>query len=191
MERPRTTSTRVRALLAAILATFLTFTVWAPPGNTEPGEGAAYVTYGRVKTPGKAWTKVLPAKKARKKAIKRTKAQLEKAKKDGGRIQVRLKLFERYTFWGEGTTYGSGWEGSPTACGDLYHSSEMTAAHKTLACGTKVLVTNPSNGKTVTVTIHDRGPFGPGRVIDLSGAAWNAVTNGAPPGVIHVHAQVK
>lgn len=47
----------------------------------------------------------------------------------------------------------------------------MTAAHKTLRFGTKVRVTNMANGRAVTVTINDRGPFVPGRVIDLSRGA--------------------
>jgi rare lipoprotein A (peptidoglycan hydrolase) len=190
MEETRTGSPRLRALLAAVLATFLTLAAWAPPASTEPGQGAANLLYGRIKTPGKAWSKVLPAKKAKKKFSKRIKKQLENTKEDGGKVYGRLKLFRRYTFWGEASTYGSGWDGSPTACGNIYQSSAMTVAHKTLACGTKIVVTNPANGKAVTVTVNDRGPFADDRVLDLSGAAWNALTNGAPPGVTHVHARV-
>ncbi len=47
----------------------------------------------------------------------------------------------------------------------------LTAAHKTLPFGTMVEVTNPRTGKSVTVRINDRGPFTPGRTIDLSRAA--------------------
>lgn len=47
----------------------------------------------------------------------------------------------------------------------------MTAAHKTLPFGTRVQVTNRDNGRTVWVTINDRGPFIKGRIIDLSRAA--------------------
>jgi rare lipoprotein A len=47
----------------------------------------------------------------------------------------------------------------------------LTAAHRTLAFGTKVKVTNRNNGRTVVVRINDRGPFIRGRVIDLSRAA--------------------
>ena len=53
----------------------------------------------------------------------------------------------------------------------------MTAAHKTLPFGTKVRVTNLSNGKSVVVKINDRGPFIKGRVIDLSHAAFSAIEN--------------
>ena len=51
------------------------------------------------------------------------------------------------------------------------NASTLTAAHRSLAFGTKLLVTNKHNGKTVVVRINDRGPFIRGRVLDLSRAA--------------------
>src|SRR5689334_20964161 len=60
---------------------------------------------------------------------------------------------------------------SRTASGELMSASEMTAAHRSLPFGTRVLVENLSNGKSVTVRINDRGPFVKGRVIDVSRAA--------------------
>ena len=48
----------------------------------------------------------------------------------------------------------------------------MTAAHKSLPFGTQVIVTNINNGKTVKVTINDRGPYVKGRIIDLTQAAF-------------------
>lgn len=56
-----------------------------------------------------------------------------------------------------------------------YGSKGMTAAHKTLPFGTKVKVTNVKNGKSVIVTINDRGPFVKGRIIDLSTAAFASI----------------
>ena len=61
-----------------------------------------------------------------------------------------------------------GFEGKPTASGEIYDSSKMTAAHRDLPLGTVVRVTNLDNGKSVDVRINDRGPFIHGRVIDLS-----------------------
>jgi rare lipoprotein A len=71
---------------------------------------------------------------------------------------------------GEGLAsfYGSGQQ---TANGERFNPRELTAAHRTLPFGTKVRVTNVRSGRTVTVRINDRGPFVPGRVIDLSQAA--------------------
>lgn len=60
---------------------------------------------------------------------------------------------------------------SKTASGERMNPAAMTAAHRTLPFGTRVVVTNQRNGKSVTVRINDRGPFIRGRVIDLSRAA--------------------
>jgi uncharacterized protein YabE (DUF348 family) len=54
-----------------------------------------------------------------------------------------------------------------------YERNGLCAAHKTLPMGTNVLVTNVNNGRQVTVTINDRGPFGSGRIIDLSDDAFS------------------
>ena len=60
---------------------------------------------------------------------------------------------------------------SRTASGEMMNPSALTAAHRSLPFGTKVLVENLSNGRSVVVRINDRGPFVGGRVIDLSKAA--------------------
>ena len=69
---------------------------------------------------------------------------------------------------GEASWYGSKYHGRPTSSGEPYNKNEMTAAHKTLPFGTKVNVINLKHGKSVKVRINDRGPFIPGRIIDLS-----------------------
>ena len=81
---------------------------------------------------------------------------------------------------GEGGTcqasfYGDGFHGSTTANGETFDTHAMTAAHKTLPFNTKVEVTNPSNGQSVTVRINDRGPYIDGRCLDLSTAAFDQV----------------
>jgi rare lipoprotein A len=58
-----------------------------------------------------------------------------------------------------------------TASGEKFDKNEMTAAHRTLPFGTKVRVTNVANGQSVTVRVNDRGPFVPGRVVDVSHGA--------------------
>ena len=63
------------------------------------------------------------------------------------------------------------WEDQMTSSGERFDKRGMTAAHKTLPFGTRVRVTNVSNGKSTIVRINDRGPFKGGRVIDLSQAA--------------------
>ena len=71
--------------------------------------------------------------------------------------------------------YGGKFQGRRTASGELFDTRQLTAAHKSLPFGTLVLVTNLENGRSVTVRINDRGPFVPGRVIDLSLAAAAAI----------------
>lgn len=59
--------------------------------------------------------------------------------------------------------------------GEKYLATELTAAHKTLPCGSRAEVMNLSNGRSVTVRITDRGPWILGRIIDLTPAAANSI----------------
>ena len=72
---------------------------------------------------------------------------------------------------GLATWYGRGFHGRRTASGERYDMHRLTAAHRTLPFGTRVRVTNLKNHRQVIVRITDRGPFGKGRIIDLSRAA--------------------
>jgi rare lipoprotein A len=62
-------------------------------------------------------------------------------------------------------------EGTQTASGEKFDTHELTAAHPTLPFGTRLRVTNVATGRSVTVRVNDRGPFVPGRVVDVSYAA--------------------
>ncbi|CEJ14451.1 RlpA-like protein precursor [bacterium YEK0313] len=55
-----------------------------------------------------------------------------------------------------------------TACGQRHNPDAMTAAHRNLPCGTRLRVTNLSNGRSAVVTVVDRGPFVRGRIVDVS-----------------------
>ena len=72
---------------------------------------------------------------------------------------------------GMASYYGNELAGNRTANGERFDPGELTAAHRTLPFGSKVRVTNMSNGDSVVVRINDRGPFSRGRVIDVSHAA--------------------
>lgn len=77
--------------------------------------------------------------------------------------------------------YADKFHGNQTTSGEIFDNNLMTAAHNTLAFGTMVRVTNLNNQLSVVVKINDRGPFKPGRVIDLTRAAAekiNLVQNG-------------
>lgn len=69
---------------------------------------------------------------------------------------------------GRASYYADRYHGRSTASGEPYDKNALTAAHKTLPFGTVVRVTRVDNRKSVVVKINDRGPFTPGRVIDLS-----------------------
>ncbi len=79
-----------------------------------------------------------------------------------------LTPLEREVEVGFASYYASRFHGARTASGDRYDEDAMTAAHRTLPFGTRVQVTNLANGRSVVVTITDRGPFAPGRIIDVS-----------------------
>jgi rare lipoprotein A len=72
---------------------------------------------------------------------------------------------------GMASWYGEHWQGRVTASGKPFDMSKLTAAHRTLPLNTKVRVKNLQTGKSVEVTINDRGPYINGRTIDLSKAA--------------------
>ena len=76
---------------------------------------------------------------------------------------------------GTASWYGEDFDGKPTASGETYDMYGMTAAHPTLPLGSFVKVTNLHNGKSVVVKVNDRGPIVPGRIIDLSMSAAEAL----------------
>lgn len=73
-----------------------------------------------------------------------------------------------YVEKGIASWYGDDFHGKPTASGEPYDMHAMTAAHKTLPLGTHVKVTSLQNSSSLIVRINDRGPFVPGRIIDLT-----------------------
>jgi rare lipoprotein A len=66
-------------------------------------------------------------------------------------------------------------EGQQTASGEKFDTHDLTAAHPTLPFGTRLRVTNVATGRSVTVRINDRGPYVPGRVVDVSRSAADAL----------------
>lgn len=75
------------------------------------------------------------------------------------------------SFEGSASWYGAAFQGRRTASGEPYDRADLTAAHRTLAFGTRLRVTNLANGAQVVVRVNDRGPYSYGRVLDVSEAA--------------------
>jgi rare lipoprotein A len=96
-----------------------------------------------------------------------------------------ISALAQWAEFGKASYYADRFLGMKTASGELYHPDSLTAAHRTLPFGSRVRVTNTRNNITVIVTINDRGPFLPGRVLDLSKRAM-AVLKGLGRGVIEV-----
>ncbi|TDD42646.1 septal ring lytic transglycosylase RlpA family protein [Nonomuraea terrae] len=142
----------------------------------------------------------LPAESPKAKAkteSPRVKAEMETAKKaayttrvarnEDTRGERRKPRFRVIASGSCGASYYG--EGQMTASGERFDPSAMTAAHKTLPMGSRVRVTNPDNGESVTVRINDRGPFVGGRCLDLSEGAFAALGD-LSAGVMHVKYQV-
>ena len=94
-----------------------------------------------------------------------------------------------YSEVGIASWYGKPFHGRRTASGERYDMHALTAAHRTLAFGTRVRVVNLENGKTVVVRINDRGPFVKGRIVDLSRRAADQLAF-IEDGVVKVRVEV-
>jgi len=93
---------------------------------------------------------------------------------------ARHTPFARHKNTGETPTASGGiasfyTEDTQTASGEKFDPKELTAAHPSLPFGTKLRVTNTTTGKSVTVRVNDRGPYVPGRVVDVSYSAAQAL----------------
>jgi rare lipoprotein A len=92
---------------------------------------------------------------------------------------------------GIASTYGEGdgFEGELTACGQVFHTSVVQVAHKSLPCGTTVRVEDTDTGRSVVARVTDRGPYITGRIVDLS---WGAFQQLDPtgPGLLNVNVYI-
>ncbi|MCB9319910.1 MAG: septal ring lytic transglycosylase RlpA family protein [Lewinellaceae bacterium] len=89
--------------------------------------------------------------------------------------EVKVEIPFNYEEAGKASYYADALEGNLTASGQVFSQNELTAAHRTLPLGTKVLVFRPKTGQSVWVTINDRGPYVKSRIIDLSRKAAEAL----------------
>jgi len=103
--------------------------------------------------------------------------------------QVKDVTKSALTQTGKASFYADKYQGRQTASGDLLDHAELTAAHTKLPFGTKVKVTNTSNGKSTIVIVTDRGPFVEGRIIDLTKSAFDQIGD-RDEGVITVQIEV-
>lgn len=90
-------------------------------------------------------------------------------------LSQRSQSTSAQTQRGKASYYSRRATGARTASGTKLHHDSMTCAHRTFPFGTMLKVTNLNNGKSVVVKVTDRGPYGRGRIIDLSWGAAKAI----------------
>jgi rare lipoprotein A len=144
------------------------------------------VSFAEARTASAAWECMGPAASCGKTAKVKTYSKAGKTtyskkvayKKAGNKTYAAKKSKASYSVASGGGYSGMAsyyWQPQRVASGGWFNPNAMTAAHKTLPFGTKVRVTNRNNGRSVVVTINDRGPYIKGRIIDLSKAAAQQV----------------
>ena len=99
-------------------------------------------------------------------------------------------LFKPYKKDVQASYYANKFNGRRTASGKKFDNTKYTAAHRKLPFGTKLRVTNESNGKFVLVEVTDRGPFTRGREIDLSRKAFMDITSNKNSGSMKVKIEI-
>lgn len=95
-----------------------------------------------------------------------------------------------YKSTAEVSYYADEFNGRKTASGETFSNSKHTAAHRSLAFGSKIVVTNLANHKSVTVKINDRGPWKRGRELDLSKRAFMEITDNKNHGTLRVSLRI-
>lgn len=89
-----------------------------------------------------------------------------------GLMAASVALAHHRILRGKAYYYANKYVGQTMACGGTYQHDKMVAAHRRLPCGTRLRVKNVRNGRRVTVTVKDRGPFGDEDfILDLSRGA--------------------
>lgn len=86
-------------------------------------------------------------------------------------LPSHAKTSSQVSFSGIASYYGGLHHGKKTANGERFDMHGLSAAHRKLPFGTQLKVTNLTNGKSVIVRVNDRGPFHPGRILDVSQGA--------------------
>lgn len=100
---------------------------------------------------------------------------------------LKLKIFKSKA---SASYYANKFNGKKTSSGIRFDNNKYTAAHRKLAFGTKLKVTNEKNGKSVIVEVIDRGPFSRGREIDLSRRAFMDIVSDKNSGVASVKIEI-
>jgi rare lipoprotein A len=161
----------MRAVLSfvsvALVATLASIT---PASAKWSCSGPAYVCGSAQAATKTAHAKSVSHKHTTKTAYKTRKARRTASSAAASKPHIASNSSTSYS--GQASYY---WQPQRVASGGWFNPNALTAAHKTLPFGTRVRVTNRHNGRSVVVTINDRGPYVRGRIIDLSRAAAHEI----------------
>jgi rare lipoprotein A len=138
----------------------------ASPGASSKPSKSQSTSSGTKSSPKKKPATVAKSKPALKSKSATAEAPTPKSKSSTSTVSSGQVLTGKASYY---------WQPQKLASGGYFNPSAMTAAHKSLPFGTKVRVTNERNGKSVVVTINDRGPYIAGRIIDLSAGAAGVI----------------
>jgi rare lipoprotein A (peptidoglycan hydrolase) len=165
-------------VLPSFRATAATVTV---PATRDPGSevvapvlvesGAARIP-ARPRVPAIPAVRAVPVQKVVPQAVAAPKRQPTKAAVTGASVTTSSGGSWHVAGY---SWYGPGFYGHGTACGQTLTRSLLGVANKTLPCGTQVTLRNPSNGRSITVRVVDRGPYVSGRMWDLTSATCGAI----------------
>ena len=112
-----------------------------------------------------------PPKPEQKLPIRNGKGKRGEPGRTNGRVHYPLLSKQGYEERGVASWYGPSFHGRTTSSGEMFDRYKISAAHKLLPMHAKVSVTNLENGRSMVLTVNDRGPFVAGRILDLSYAA--------------------
>jgi rare lipoprotein A len=105
-------------------------------------------------------------------------------------IEEGLYNYKLYKSNAHASYYANKFNGKRTASGERFDNNKLTAAHRKLAFGTKVRITNIRNGKSIIVKVNDRGPYSRGREIDLSRKAFMFLATNKGSGEMRVKIEI-
>lgn len=161
-------------LMAIIIACYIILP--ARPGLAAKSSQSAHITKKKIESRQELSSG--SAKRVPTIGVKSKRKQTATLKK---KVNQRKEIIKGTASW-----YGGKFHGKKTASTKRYNKYALTAAHRTLPFGTKVQVINPDNGKSVWVEIIDRGPFKPGRIIDLTPTAMDRLCDGKRKDLLQV-----
>lgn len=123
-------------------------------------------------------------------SVKVDSVKVDSVKVDSVKVDTLILNLELYQENAHASYYHDRFTGRKTASGAIFNNSELTCAHKTLSFGTKLKVTSIKTGKSVIVTVTDRGPFAKDRHIDLSKKAFMKIAPNRYGGHIRVNIEI-